>query len=60
MTHWEEDCLHWHGRVLTGELRHWCGDWDELPVDVTTEEIDCCTCFTNEQIAAAKERLKAK
>jgi hypothetical protein len=41
---WVADCMKWHGRVLTGRLRHWCFDWDELPIDETCEnEITCCT-----------------
>ena len=42
---WVEDCLKWHGRVLTGHKRHWCGDWDDLPIDDTcVMEMECCTC----------------
>lgn len=41
---WKEDCMRWRGRVLTGEKSHWCFDWDFLPVDETTSEIDCCHC----------------
>lgn len=42
---WIEDCLRWRGTVLTGEYAHWCYDWDDLPVDETTEEFECCTCY---------------
>lgn len=43
---WIEDCRKWHGRILTGEKRHWCFDWDGLPVDETTpDELDCCNCL---------------
>jgi hypothetical protein len=43
---WIEDCMHWRGRVLTGEKAHWCRDWDGLPVDETCdEEFSCCHCF---------------
>ena len=42
---WEEDSMRWWGRVLTGEHRHWCPDWDFLPIDeTTTAEWECCTC----------------
>lgn len=46
---WVEDCLKWHGRVLTGNKCHWCYDWDDLPIDDTCEmEMECCTCeFTS-------------
>jgi hypothetical protein len=42
---WVQDCLRWRGKVLTGEKAHWCWDWDGLPVDETTPEIDACTCY---------------
>lgn len=42
---WVEDCYKWRGAVLTGKYRHWCHDWDGLPVDETTPEWDCCSCF---------------
>jgi len=38
---WEEDCVHWRGRVLTGKYRHWCHDWDGLPIDETCDEWPC-------------------
>lgn len=41
---WKVDCQKWHGRVLTGNYRHWCPDWDYLPVDDTCIEFECCTC----------------
>lgn len=42
---WNKECLRWRGRVLTGKGRHWCYDWDFLPVDETTPEWEGCTCF---------------
>ena len=42
---WEEDCLHHHGKVLTGKYRHFCPDFDYLPIDETCEpEFACCLC----------------
>jgi hypothetical protein len=38
---WVKDCMHWRGRVLTGEFRHWCEEWDFLPIDETTPEWPC-------------------
>lgn len=43
---WERDCKRWHGRILTGRYKHWCPDWDELPIDETCSEMECCTCQT--------------
>jgi hypothetical protein len=41
------DCLKYYGPnvVLTGKARHWCRDWDFLPIDETCEEFKACTCF---------------
>jgi hypothetical protein len=45
----QKDSLHWNGRILTGRFRHWCYDWDQLPIDETCEEFECCVCnFSNE------------
>ena len=46
---WEEDCLRWRGRVLTGNKAHWCQDWDFLPVDETCFEIEACHCYDDEK-----------
>jgi hypothetical protein len=43
---WFDDCKKWRGEVLRGNYRHWCFEWDGLPVDeTTTDEFDCCLCF---------------
>lgn len=42
---WEEDCMHYWGKVLTGKYAHWCYDWDGLPVDETCEEFKACCCY---------------
>lgn len=42
---WFYDCMHWRGEILRGRYRHWCPEWDELPVDETTGEFPC-PCFT--------------
>jgi hypothetical protein len=41
---WKEDCLKQCGRVLMGKYRHWCADWDDLPIDDTREEFKAGTC----------------
>lgn len=38
---WDADCRHWHGRVLTGRYKHWCAEWDGLPIDDTCPEWPC-------------------
>lgn len=42
--HWIEDCRKWWGCVLTGGDAHWCGDFDDLPIDNTCGEYEYCTC----------------
>ena len=41
---WAKDSQRWRGKVLTGRFRHWCLDWDLLPVDETCMEWPC-ECF---------------
>lgn len=63
MTHskdWEEDCLHYWGKVLTGEFGHWCWDWDFLPVDETCDEFKTCGCFTEEELSNGKPNKEEK
>lgn len=38
---WEQHCLEWRGRVLTGKNAHSCPDWDELPIDESCPEWPC-------------------
>ena len=42
---WFRESKKWVGRILDGQYAHWCDDWDGLPVDETTKEFECCTCF---------------
>lgn len=44
MTQFEQDCMHWRGRLLTGKEAHYCHDWDGLPMDETCEEYSSCGC----------------
>ena len=48
---WRLDSLRWRGKVLTGKFRHWCSEWDFLPVDETCPEWPC-GCFSAIQSAA--------
>jgi len=45
VSQWEEDCIRYRGKILTGKKAHWCHDWDGLPVDETTKEFECCGCY---------------
>lgn len=40
----DRDCLDMYGKVLTGKLKHYCRDWDYLPIDETCPEIHACKC----------------
>lgn len=41
---WDNDCLLFWGKVLTGGDAHWCHDWDGLPIDNTCKEYEFCHC----------------
>ncbi len=41
---WARDCFRWHDKHLTGSKRHYCPDWDFLPIDETCMEFEACTC----------------
>lgn len=30
--------------TLKGKLRHYCDDWDQMPIDETCPEMQCCHC----------------
>jgi hypothetical protein len=54
MSEWEQDCLKWRGVVLTGEHKHWCSDWDFLPIDETCVEWPCaCATDLSPSVATA-------
>jgi len=55
---WDEDCMKWRRRVLVGKKTHWCPDWDFLPVDETTPEIDCCACDVPDDRRTTDRRSK--
>jgi hypothetical protein len=45
MSDWEEDCLREYGEILSGKYKHWCPEWDNLPIDETCQEFESCCCF---------------
>jgi len=45
MTEFEQDCLPFWGKVLTGKYRHYCDEFDGLPIDETCFEFQFCLCF---------------
>ena len=42
---WLEVSVRYNGRPLVGKYRHFCNDWDDLPIDETCEEFSGCTCW---------------
>lgn len=42
---WETVCMRYRGRALTGRYKHYCHEWDGLPIDENDEEFDVCHCF---------------
>lgn len=42
---WAKDCFFFHSRLLSGEKRHYCPEWDYMPIDETCEfEFEACSC----------------
>jgi hypothetical protein len=42
---WARECTFFYGRVLDGEKRHYCPEWDYMPIDDTCEmEMEACLC----------------
>ena len=33
---------------LKGKYKHYCNDWDYLPIDETCHEFIACTCFSDD------------
>ena len=46
---WETECNRYHGKVLTGKRKHYCYEWDGMPIDETCEEFKVCCCFPNSE-----------
>lgn len=49
MTEWEQECLQWRGKVLTGKFGHYCDQMDGLPVDETCYEWENCICYARKE-----------
>ena len=52
---WAKDCLKWRGRRLVGQYKHYCFEWDELPVDETCPEWPCGCFWVDAPPAAMKD-----
>jgi hypothetical protein len=49
MTDFEQDCMHFYGKVLEGIHKHYCPDFDYLPIDETCFEYQFCLCDKTEE-----------
>ena len=45
----DRECLEEFNVTLTGKYRHFCWDWDFLPIDETCPEFDACVCYPREK-----------
>jgi hypothetical protein len=43
--------MHFWGKVLTGKYRHFCTEYDYLPIDETVGEFAHCRCFSDDPVA---------
>ena len=43
-TEFDIETLKFYGHRLTGKYKHYCCEWDFLPIDETVPEFEACTC----------------
>lgn len=49
MTEFDTACMEMYGELLTGNYKHFCPEFDYLPIDDTCSEFEYCICkFTDE------------
>lgn len=54
----DEESMKIRGHILTGKYRHWCNEFDGLPVDEKCSEFKFCLCFEDSQeIQDLKDRI---
>jgi hypothetical protein len=46
----DEECLAMYGELLTGGHKHFCWEWDGLPIDDTMDEFECCLCYKEDPV----------
>lgn len=49
MTELDEEAIKMYGKPLTGKYKHFCLEFDYLPIDEHSSEFAYCTCFDEEQ-----------
>jgi hypothetical protein len=45
LSEFDRDSLRFHKRILTGSKKHFCPEWDFMPIDETCKEFECCLCY---------------
>jgi hypothetical protein len=45
MTELDEESIKMYGKPLQGKYKHFCNEFDFLPIDETCFEFQYCTCF---------------
>lgn len=49
MTEFDQDCIAIYGKPLKGVYKHYCVEWDFLPIDETLPEFEACLCHVKEE-----------
>jgi hypothetical protein len=49
MTEFDQDCIHHYGEPLKGVFKHYCPEFDYLPIDETCSEWQFCMCEFGEK-----------
>lgn len=52
--YWQREGKRGGTTPLTGIYAHWCYEWDEMPVDETTPEFECCSCYEGWRFRAVR------
>ena len=45
----DQDCIAIYGKPLKGVYKHYCVEWDFLPIDETLPEFEACLCHVKEE-----------
>ncbi len=58
ISEFDQDCQHHYGKILTGKYKHYCNEFDGLPIDETCIEFAYCLCFEkNKEIEQIQDKL---
>lgn len=58
MTELDEESIKYYGKPLEGKYKHFCCEFDFLPIDESCFEFKYCSCYEeNEEIKKLQEEL---